>query len=76
MIRIFTDENPNAQTHGRHAAVDHGRWNRCRRYLLAGQAGILRTDVTMDEEARRLDIQLLADEEDHQAGVEPLRMGA
>ncbi len=44
-----------------HPAVDHGGWDRHRRYRLTGTTGILRADVTMNEEAGRFDIQLLTD---------------
>jgi superfamily II DNA or RNA helicase len=49
------------QANSRHAAVDHRRRNRRRTDGLAGAAGILWADVAMDEEARRFDVELLAD---------------
>ena len=61
VIQVFADEHPDVQAHGRHAAVDHGRRDRRRRHRLAGTAGVLRTDVTMDEESGRFDIELFAD---------------
>jgi hypothetical protein len=49
------------QADGRHAAIDHRRRDRGRAHGLAGAAGILRANVAMDEEARRFDVELLAD---------------
>jgi hypothetical protein len=61
VIQVFADNHPGQQSRGGHTAIDDGGWNRRRTDRFAGTAGILRTDVAMDEEAGRLDIELFAD---------------
>ena len=66
MIEIFADQHPDVQPHGGDAAVDgprpprHRRWNRRGRYRLAGTTGVLGTNVTVDKETRRFDVELFA----------------
>ncbi len=61
VVLVFADHDPGQQPDRGHAAVDHGRRNRCRRDGFAGAAGILRADVAVDKEFGRLDIQLFGD---------------
>jgi hypothetical protein len=61
MVQVLTDDHPGQKSGRRHATVDHRRRNRCRRYGFTGTARILRTNVAMNEELRRLDVELLTD---------------
>lgn len=61
VIDKLAHADPGQQAHGRHAAVDDGRRHRGRSNGFASAASVLRTNVAMHEEARRLDIKLLTD---------------
>jgi hypothetical protein len=61
MVEVLAGGDPRQQAGGGHAAVDDGRRDRRGRHRLARTARVLRADVAMHEEARRLDIELLAD---------------
>ena len=61
MVEIFAGRDPCQQPHSGHAAIDDRRRDRRGRHRLAWTAGVLRTDMAMHEEARRLHVQLLAD---------------
>ena len=61
MIKVFLNQDPRMQARCGQSAVD----DRCRHWRggdgFTGAAGILRADVTMDEETRRFDVELFAD---------------
>lgn len=61
MVEIFAGRDPRQQADGGHAAIDDGRRDRRRRHRLARTARVLRTNMPMHEEARRLHVQLFAD---------------
>lgn len=61
MIQVFTDQHPNQQNRVGHAAVDDGGRNRRSRDGFTVAASILRTDVAVDKELGRFDIQLFGD---------------
>ena len=59
--RIEHRHDPCKQARGGQAAINDGWRDRRGRHRLAWTAGVLRTDMAMHEEARRLHVQLLAD---------------
>ena len=61
MIQILLDQDPGMQAGCGQATIDDPGRDRCGADGFAGPAGILRTNVTMDEETGRFDVQLLAD---------------
>ena len=61
MISELADHNPGQKTRGGHAAFDQRRGCGRRRDRFAMTAGVLRTDMTVDREPGRFDIQLFGD---------------
>jgi hypothetical protein len=61
MIQVFGCYHPSQQTHRRHAAVYHGGRDWCGSDGHAASARILWTDMAMDEELGRFNVQLLGD---------------
>ena len=61
MIQVFADHDPRQQAHRRHAAINDGGRNRCRRDGCTGTAGVLGADVAVNEELGGFDIQLFGD---------------
>jgi hypothetical protein len=61
MIQILLDQHPGMQARRGQPPVDDGRRHRRGGDGFAGTAGILRTNMAMDEETGRFDVQLLAD---------------
>lgn len=61
MIQILLDQHPGVQARRGQAPVDDPGHDRCGGDGFAGTAGILWTNMAMDEETGRFDVQLLAD---------------
>ncbi len=61
MIEVLLRQHPGMQAGRGQACLDDRRRDRCSGHGFTVAAGVLRTDVAMDEEACRLDIEWLAD---------------
>ncbi len=61
MIQVFLDQDPRMQAGSGQSTIDERGGDRGRADGFAVTAGILRANMAMNEEAGRLDIQLLAD---------------
>lgn len=61
MVEILAGGDPCQQAGGGQAAINDGRRDQRGRHRLAWTARILRTNMAMHEEARRLHVELLAD---------------
>ena len=61
MIQIFLDQDPCMETWSSQTAINNGSRHRCGDDGLAGAAGILRTNMAMDKETGRLNVELFAD---------------
>ena len=61
MISELADHHPSQKPRGGHAAFDQRRGDRRRSDRFAMMAGVLRTDMTVDREPGRFDIQLFGD---------------
>ncbi|MCY1424649.1 hypothetical protein D9M71_404050 [compost metagenome] len=77
MVEAFAGQDPAQQARRGHAAVDDRRRQGGGADRLAVAAAVLRADVAMDEEARRLYVQLLGDVlADQLQGTATFRAGA
>lgn len=61
VIQVFVYYHPGKQAGGGHAAINDRRWYRFCDDDLAGFAGVLRTNVTVNEESGGLHVKLLGD---------------